>query len=208
MIHGRAGNVAHDGRVRIIGAGWGRTGTTSVAAALDLLGAGPVMTFGQLRRNPELAELWHREGIGEPVDWATELAGWGATLGWPGCWRWQEFANLWPTAPVLLTLREPQHWYASMRRALGPWLIPGSDIGPPNIAALAERVWTEDFDGWDQVLDEEETLARYEEYNDEVRAQCPPDRLIVWSVGDGWAPLCRALGVPVPDEPFPDLDRR
>lgn len=166
------------------------------------------MTFAQLTREPELAELWHRQGIGEPVDWVSELAGWGATVGWPGCWLWREFAELWPEAPLLLTLREPQPWYDSMRRALLPWTTPGRDVGPPNVAALAERVWTEDFDGWDQVLDEEETLARYAEYNDEVRADCPPDRLVVWSVGDGWAPLCNALGVPVPDEPFPDLDRR
>ena len=24
-----------------------------------------------------------------------------------------------------------------------------------------------------------------------------------WQPGDGWAPLCNALGEPVPDEPFP-----
>ncbi|MBA3523019.1 MAG: hypothetical protein H0T85_00380, partial [Geodermatophilaceae bacterium] len=122
--------------MRIIGAGWGRTGTSSVAVALDRLGVGPVLTFGELPRDPELAELWHREGIGEPVDWAVEMAGWGASLGWPGCWRWREFAELWPTAPVLLTLRPPQAWYDSMLRAVAPWTTvgTGADIGPPNVA--------------------------------------------------------------------------
>ncbi len=33
-----------------------------------------------------------------------------------------------------------------------------------------------------------------------------PDRLLVWSVGDGWEPLCRFLEVDVPDTPFPRLN--
>jgi Sulfotransferase domain len=34
----------------------------------------------------------------------------------------------------------------------------------------------------------------------------PPERLLVYEVGDGWEPLCRFLGVPVPDEPFPHVN--
>jgi hypothetical protein len=36
-----------------------------------------------------------------------------------------------------------------------------------------------------------------------VRAEVPAERLVEWQPGDGWAPLARALGVAVPDEPFP-----
>ncbi|MEX2525620.1 MAG: sulfotransferase [Gammaproteobacteria bacterium] len=39
--------------------------------------------------------------------------------------------------------------------------------------------------------------------NDAVRRGVPPERLLEWRAGDGWEPLCRALGLPVPDEPFP-----
>jgi len=39
-----------------------------------------------------------------------------------------------------------------------------------------------------------------------VRAEAPPDRLVDWQPGDGWEPLCAALGVPVPDAPFPHVN--
>ena len=32
------------------------------------------------------------------------------------------------------------------------------------------------------------------------------DRLLVFDVKEGWAPLCRFLGAPVPAEPFPHLN--
>ena len=34
-------------------------------------------------------------------------------------------------------------------------------------------------------------------------ATIPSSRLLEWNAKDGWEPLCAALGVPVPDEPFP-----
>ena len=41
-----------------------------------------------------------------------------------------------------------------------------------------------------------------------VLAAVPPDRLLVFRVTDGWGPLCRFLGVPEPQEPFPNLNDR
>jgi hypothetical protein len=34
----------------------------------------------------------------------------------------------------------------------------------------------------------------------------PPEKLLVFEPGDGWAPLCAFLGVPVPDEPYPQVN--
>lgn len=39
-----------------------------------------------------------------------------------------------------------------------------------------------------------------------IRGLVPPDRLLEWSVEDGWEPLCKFLGKDVPDEPFPHLN--
>ena len=36
-----------------------------------------------------------------------------------------------------------------------------------------------------------------------VQATVPPERLLVFNVKQGWAPLCEFLGKEVPDEPFP-----
>ena len=63
------------------------------------------------------------------------------------------------------------------------------------------RGMMERFTPWWQ--EEQPAKAAYLAYNDHVRATAPPERLVEWTVADGWAPLCAALGVAVPDRPFP-----
>ena len=46
----------------------------------------------------------------------------------------------------------------------------------------------------------------YEQHNADVRASVPADRLIDYRTGDGWAPICDKLGLPVPSEPFPHVN--
>lgn len=36
-----------------------------------------------------------------------------------------------------------------------------------------------------------------------IRGLVPPERLLEWDISDGWEPLCKFLGKPVPDIPFP-----
>jgi hypothetical protein len=54
--------------------------------------------------------------------------------------------------------------------------------------------------------DQAAAIAAYERHNEHVRATAPADRLVEWQPGDGWAPLCEALGVAIPDEPFPHVN--
>jgi len=54
--------------------------------------------------------------------------------------------------------------------------------------------------------DADAAKAAYEQHNADVRAQADPARLVEWQPGDGWEPLCAALGVDVPDEPFPHVN--
>jgi sulfotransferase family protein len=54
--------------------------------------------------------------------------------------------------------------------------------------------------------DSESMKRAFERFNEEVQETVPADRLLVWSVSDGWDPLCSFLGVPVPDTPFPHLN--
>jgi hypothetical protein len=49
-------------------------------------------------------------------------------------------------------------------------------------------------------------IAAYEAHNQRVRDTVPPSRLLEWRPGDGWAPICDALSVPVPKEPFPHVN--
>jgi hypothetical protein len=39
-----------------------------------------------------------------------------------------------------------------------------------------------------------------------VKRTIPADRLLVYQVSEGWEPLCRFLGVPMPDAPFPHVN--
>ncbi len=48
-----------------------------------------------------------------------------------------------------------------------------------------------------------DVMAGYERRLAQVRAEIGPERLVEWQPADGWEPICRALGVPVPDRPFP-----
>jgi Sulfotransferase domain len=54
----------------------------------------------------------------------------------------------------------------------------------------------------------EQLVAEFNRHNEEVEATVPADRLLVWSVTEGWEPLCEFLGVPVPAEPMPHANDR
>ena len=51
--------------------------------------------------------------------------------------------------------------------------------------------------------DRERAIATYEANVKAVVETVPAERLLVHKLGDGWAPLCAHLGVPVPDQPYP-----
>ena len=53
----------------------------------------------------------------------------------------------------------------------------------------------------------EETAVRFfTEWQEQVKREIPADRLLVFEVKDGWEPLCQFLGLPVPQEPFPNVN--
>jgi hypothetical protein len=51
--------------------------------------------------------------------------------------------------------------------------------------------------------DPAEVMEGYERRLAQVRTEIGPEHLVEWQPADGWEPICRALGVPVPDRPFP-----
>ncbi|MDQ2756255.1 MAG: sulfotransferase family protein [Actinomycetota bacterium] len=204
--------------MRIIGAAWGRTGTTSASAALERLGAGPVCHMSRMFEHPDEAAQWAAYRRGALADLAALTDRYGSGVDWPACWAWKDLAALHPEAPVLLTTRDPQQWYESVLGSVHLWSAPERMAPTPQVEAaglpaagcrdLLELLWDSEFGGWERVLDRGATVAAYEAHVADVRATCPPARLVEWSVADGWEPLCAALGVPVPDEPFPHLNSR
>jgi Sulfotransferase domain len=67
-------------------------------------------------------------------------------------------------------------------------------------------IWQRSHQG--TVGNRERAIAYYLKHIEEVKAAVPADRLLVYSVDQGWKPLCDFLGVPVPTTPFPNVNDR
>ena len=53
---------------------------------------------------------------------------------------------------------------------------------------------------------EQASVEFYEKWVEEVKASVPKERLLVFNVKQGWKPLCDFLGVPVPNDKFPNVN--
>ena len=206
--------------MKVIGAGFGRTGTTSLKAALGELGIGPAYSLTEVFENPRHVEFWEAARRGEKVDWERFLADYEVAVDWPACAFYEELMEAFPDAPVILTVRDPEPWYKSMRATIyqlrkltsGPFplrtafALAGMFVsGPAGVARLADRlVWEDVFDG--RFDDREYAMEVFEASNEEVRRRVPPEKLLVFDVREGWGPLCEFLGVEVPGKPFPRLN--
>jgi sulfotransferase family protein len=206
--------------MRIIGAGFGRTGTTSLKAALEALGFGPSYRLDEVFKHPEQVAFWEAACRGERVDWEGFFAGYGVAVDWPAFSFYKELMEAFPEAPVILTVRDPERWYESVRSTI--YGIHKLSAGPApvrlafvlaglfapavtGIASLADRtLWDGAFEG--RFEDRRHAIEAFRRHNEEVRRQVPPERLLVFDVKEGWGPLCDFLGVEAPDGPFPHLN--
>jgi len=196
--------------LRVVGAGLGRTGTNSLKVALErLLGSPCYHMFEILFEHGEHIPVWRRALQGDLPDWNAFLAGYVATVDWPAASFWPELAAANPDALVLLSLREsPEAWWRSADRTILEAARRTPRPGGDPVAAGVHDLFIECMEArfTDRWRDPDEITAAYQRHNVTVRRAVPPERLIEWRTGDGWGPLCRALGVPVPDEPFPHLN--
>ncbi len=186
----------------IIGAGLGRTGTTSLKLALEELLGGRCYHMLEVRERPGDADVWGDAYEGRTPDWATFFDGYAAAVDWPSAPFWRELSEAFPDAPILLSVRDPDSWWRSASQtifiALATYFEP--DAPDDGWTRMGRGMLTSFTPGW---RDEESAKAAYLAYNDHVRATAPPDRLVEWHPEDGWDPVCRALGLSVPDRPFP-----
>lgn len=199
--------------MKLIGAGFGRTGTLSLKRALEELGFGPCYHMQEVFQHREHAKLWHDAARGRPVDWRALFRDYEATVDFPAHPFYRELMDVYPDAKVLLSVREPESWYESTLETIyrAPkvfprWLRPFVPWMGHILSASEKLIWQDLFSG--RFEDKAYALKTFERYNEEVKRTVPEDRLLVFDVKEGWAPLCAFLGVAVPERPFPHVNDR
>ncbi|MBT8098447.1 MAG: hypothetical protein KJO82_01790 [Gammaproteobacteria bacterium] len=169
--------------------GFHKTGTTSLELALKQLGYRVTGSFGT--KDPGIAAKVHEMAYARvPRFDAFE------DNPWPILYR--ELDQRFPGSRFILTRRPADAWirsqvrdFASTETPMRRWIY-GDDAGCP-------------------AGNEDTYIARYERHNREVLDYFKdrPDDLLIFDLpnGDGWDKLCRFLGHPVPDKPFPHANK-
>jgi hypothetical protein len=186
--------------LKVVGAGVGRTGTHSLKIALEQLLGAPCHHMVEMLGDPSQVPAWTDAIEGRPVDWKAMLANYGSIVDWPGGAFWPELSAAFPDALVLLSVRAPDAWY----RSASSTIFPAFDRFPPELQAWMGSVRKLLHDRFCDELDNPTAMMdAFVRHNDAVRAAIPAARLLEWTPGDGWEPICDRLGLPVPAEPFP-----
>ncbi len=189
--------------LKIVGSGLGRTGTLSLKGALERLGFGPCHHMIEVFQHPDSVPLWMSAGAGKP-DWEAIFKDFSAMVDYPGCKFWRELAAYYPSAKIVHSVRDPNAWFDSTQATI---FAPGGGAlnAPPPMRPFFAMLLGE---FGDKIHDRDFMVAYFKRHTDEVVRAIPRERLLVYEAGQGWAPLCKFLGVPVPDEAFPQVNSR
>lgn len=190
--------------LRVIGAGFGRTGTHSLKIALEKLLGAPCYHMVELFAHPEHVALWHQASLGNMPSWDTLFQGYTSAVDFPAAAFWPELAQAYPDALVLLSVRDPEEWWESAQDTIfekhdAPHI---TDEWRAMIQAMFQRQWA------GKPPDRDSSIAALTANTERVRAEVPRERLLVWNAAEGWEPICHALKLAVPAEPFPRSNTR
>ncbi|HVO04788.1 MAG TPA: sulfotransferase [Candidatus Cybelea sp.] len=207
--------------LEIIGAGFGRTGTMSTHAALNELGF-PCYHMFEVLRNPlnkTHLDFWRKvahDPAGTQQDWERIFGRYKAAVDNPAVCVWRELMAAYPDAKVLLTLhpKGAEAWYESVMETIyfseSAWQFKVLKLVTPfgrKFGDMSHRlIWQRLHRG--TMPDRAKAVAFYNQHIAEVKAAVPPEKLLLFSVDQGWKPLCDFLGVAVPNGKFPNVNDR
>jgi hypothetical protein len=207
--------------LKIIGAGFGRTGTSSLHAALNQLGF-PCYHMVEVIENP--ANKTHLDfwcnvadgSAGEQHDWEAVFSSYAAAIDNPACCVWRELLTAYPDAKVILTVHPggADAWYESTVDTIyfteNRWQFKVLALLTPfgkKMGNMSRKlIWERSHKGTMQ--SRATAIDHYHRHIAEVTAAVPADRLLVYSVTQGWKPLCDFLEKPQPAIPFPNINDR
>jgi hypothetical protein len=207
--------------LKIIGAGFGRTGTLSVYTALNQLGFPCYHMFEVLenKENTSHLDFWRKVAnaeAGTQHDWEQVFAKYTAAVDNPACCVWRELLAAYPDAMVVLTVhpRGAEAWYESTLDTIyfteTMWQFKVLQVFTPfgrKFGDMSHKlIWLRSHQG--TMPDRTRAIAHYHQHIADVKATVPPERLLVFSADQGWKPLCDFLDVPVPASEFPNVNDR
>jgi hypothetical protein len=207
--------------LKIIGAGFGRTGTLSLYTALNQLGFPCYHMFEVLKNPANKSHLgfWRKVANsppGQQFDWEQVFARYTAAVDNPACCVWRELLVAYPDAKVVLTVhpRGAEAWYESTMDTIYfsevLWQFKVLQVLTPfgrKFGDMSHKlIWERAHKG--TMPDRAKAIAYYDEHIANVKAAVPPERLLVYSVDQGWGPLCDFIGVAKPQTPFPNVNDR
>ncbi|KXS99876.1 hypothetical protein AC578_4472 [Pseudocercospora eumusae] len=215
-------------KVQVIGGGLPRTGTNSFCAALSILLDGPayhagaqygtgttdethILTLIDVTKNfPYQTADDKRRALAKLE---SLLDGYVATSDSGMSQLVPELMEIYPDAKVICTTRDRDSWAKSMMmivEASQPRLAGFIFFWIPSVRhlpALVDSLTNIHLQRYGLIIESPETaLETYDRHHRHLEEVVPKDKLVYYSVKDGWEPLCKALGKPIPDVPFPRLN--
>jgi hypothetical protein len=208
--------------IKIIGAGLPRTGTNTLKDSLEKLGYRKTYHMKELLFNPDYLHYWLTLEQTGNTDWDVLYDGCQATVDFPGYPWYKEHMKRYPDAKVILTVRSFESWYTSIYSTIwqaGPQNLPQKLrmilklIFNPRLMKVSKcvkfakrRIFKVHMEG--KFADKAFAEQVFNKHIADVKAFVPADKLLVYDVSEGWGPLCNFLGVPVPNEPLPHLNKK
>jgi hypothetical protein len=195
--------------MKLINAGLGRTGTTSLKVALERLGYGPCFHMFDVVGDEARLAQWEKVVCdGQSPDWDALFDGYASAVDGPPAVYYREMAKAFPDAKMVLTVRDAERWYQSTYDTLYQFVLmneskrPDPRSMPARIYRVTSTmVWDGLFGG--RFSDKEHAIEVFDRHNREVVESFEAGRLLVYDVKQGWEPLCEFLGADVPSDPFP-----
>jgi len=206
--------------MKVLILGLGRTGTASMRAAMKELGY--VDTYHMMNcsiENPPDALMWmdaltaKYDKQGKPFtreDWDQLLGNAQAVCDWPSIAFAKELIEAYPEAKVVLTNRDVHSWHASTMKTVY-WRVTD-----PELRWLSHFDWAASmyypmlkkfFDTFFEGDFPNKGKDVFNRHYAEVRSLVPKERLLEYKVTEGWEPLCKFLGEPVPKgSSFPNVN--
>src|SRR5687767_6648838 len=179
--------------LKIIGAGFGRTGTLSTNKALNTLGypCYHMLEVIENKENKTHLDFWNRVAnapAGQQHNWDEVFQKYTATVDNPGSCVWRELRQTYPEAKVLVTLhpRGPEAWYESTMDTIffteSMWQFKFLKLFTPFAKKMgnmtSKLIWQRSHKG--TMRDKEAAIARYQEHIAEVKAAVPADKLLIF----------------------------